>query len=132
MRTMFGRTERIPMPNEQSRSDEVGAKLALLRGLLELRGADSAVLSGADSVAWLTGGLTNRIESGNPASPLWLVVTGDAAAAVTTNVECPRLEAEAGLAALGFELHEAPWYEPDGLARVAGELAGPTEDLGDD
>jgi len=129
---MFGTTEQYLMTVEHSRSGEVEAKLALLRRLLELRGLDSAVLRGADSVAWLTGGLTNRIEPGNPASPLWLVVTADSVAAVTTNVERPRVEAEAELAELGFELHEAPWYEPDGLARVATELGGRFEDLGDD
>jgi len=113
------------MPQPSPRTDEVESKLALLRGLLERRDLDAAVLSGTDSVAWLTGGLTNRIEPGNPSSPLWLVVTGEAAAAVTTNVERPRLDAEAGLRELGLELHEAPWFEPGGLARVAGELAGP-------
>lgn len=111
---------------------EVEQKLALLRELLERRGLAAAVLRGADEVAWLTGGLTNPIEPGNPASPLWLVVTPDAVAAVTTNVERPRLEAESNLAELGFELHEAPWFEPDGLARVADELAGEPEELGDE
>jgi len=113
---MFGRAE------QSSVVPEVDSKLALLRGLLERRGLDAAVLSGTDSVAWLTGGVTNRIEPGNPASPLWIVVTRDTAAAVTTNVERPRLDAEAGL---GMELHEAPWFEPGGLARMAAELAGP-------
>jgi Xaa-Pro dipeptidase len=132
VRSTFGVTEQSSMVSLDSRSGEVETKLALLRGLLELRGLDAAVLRGVDEVAWLTGGLTNPIEPGNPASPLWLVVTANGAAAVTTNVERPRLEAEAGLAALGFELHEASWYEPDGLARVAAELAGPSDDLGDD
>jgi Xaa-Pro aminopeptidase len=113
------------MTQTSPRIDEVESKLALLRGLLERRGLDAVVLSGTDSVAWLTGGLTNRIEPGNPSSPLWLVVTAKTAAAVTTNVERPRLDAEAGLGELGVELHEAPWFEPGGLARVAGELAGP-------
>src|SRR5882762_1082742 len=107
---MFGTAEQ-PIT---SRTDEVQAKLSLVRGLLDRRRADAVVLSGADSVAWLTGGLTNRIEPGNPGSPLWLVVTADAAAAVTTNIERPRLAAEAGLDELGFELHEAPWYESGG------------------
>ena len=109
------------MSPTSSRIDEIESKLVLLRGLLERRGLDAAVLSGTDSVAWLTGGVTNRIEPGNPASPLWLVVTHDSAAAVTTNVERPRLEVEAGL---GLELHEAPWFEPGGLERTAAALAG--------
>jgi Xaa-Pro aminopeptidase len=127
---MFGTTEQSAAGG--TRDGEVESKLALVRGLLELRGLSAAVLGDVGEVAWLTGGLTNPIEPGNPASPLWLVVTADDAAAVTTNVERPRLAAEAGLVELGFELHEAPWYEPDGLARVAAELAGPTEDLGDE
>src|SRR6266571_896618 len=128
---MFGTTEQALMTVEHSRSGEVEAKLALLRGLLERRALDAAVLSGADAVAWLTGGLTNRIEPGNPGSPLWLVVTADAAAAATTNVERPRLDAEARLDELGLELHDAAWYEPDGLARAAAELAGsPPERIG--
>jgi antitoxin VapB len=111
---MFGTAEQPTM----SRTDEVQAKLARVRSLLDGR---AAVLSGADSVAWLTGGLTNRIEPGNPVSPVWLVVTPDAVAAVTTNIERPRLAAEAGL---DFELHEAPWHEPGGIARCAADLAG--------
>ena len=103
---------------------EVGAKLALVQGLLERRGLAAVVLNGPGPVAWLTGGLTNRIEPGSPASPLWLVVTGAGAAALTTNVERPRLEAESGLTALEIELHEAPWYEPGALERLAEELAG--------
>jgi Xaa-Pro aminopeptidase len=93
------------MAQTSSRIDEAESKLALLRGLLERRGLDAVVLSGTDSVAWLSGGLTNRIEPGNPASPLWLVVTRETAAAVTTNVERPRLDAEAGLRELGLELY---------------------------
>jgi antitoxin VapB len=116
---MFGTTEQIP---RISRREEVDAKLILLRALLERRGLDAAVLSGADAVAWATGGLTNPIERGATTSPLWLVVRGDGVAAVTTNVEQARLEAESGLRELGIPVHETPWYEP--LGRTALELAG--------
>jgi len=122
---MFGSSEQIM-------AAEVEAKLVLLRALIERHGLPGLVLTDAGEVAWLTGGITNRIEPGNPSSPLWLVVTPTSAAAVTTNVERPRLEAEAGLEALGFELHEAPWYEPDGLARTARELGGAASELGDE
>ncbi|MFN2629921.1 MAG: M24 family metallopeptidase [Gaiellaceae bacterium] len=114
-----------------SRADEVHAKLELVRGLLRRRELDAGVLRGVDAVAWLTGGLTNPIERGLAASPLWLVVTRERAAAVTTNVEYPRLAAEGGLAELGFELHEAAWYEPDALAAAAVKLAAvPTGRIG--
>jgi Xaa-Pro dipeptidase len=122
---MLGSTEHV----SSARAVEVETKLELLRELLERRGLRSVALGGAASVAWITGGLTNRIEPGNPGSPLWIVVGPDTAAAVTTNVERARLEAEA---VLPFELHEAPWYEPDGLARAAAELAGPLDVLDDE
>lgn len=121
---MFGMAEQHSLAPPASRADEVGAKLALVQGLLERRGLAAVVLNGPGPVAWLTGGVTNRIEPGSPASPLWLVVTEAGALALTTNVERPRLEAESGLAALGIELHEAPWYEPGALDGLAEELAG--------
>jgi Xaa-Pro dipeptidase len=123
---MFGTTE----PELADRpTPEVGRKLAAVRSLVERRQLDAVVLQRADAVAWVTGGLTNRIEAGNPASPAWVVITPDAAHVVTTNVELPRLAAEAVLD--GFELHGADWYEPDGLARVAEEVCdAPTERIG--
>ena len=114
---MLGSTEQAGT----DRAVEVETKIELLRELLERRGLRSVALSDAASVAWITGGLTNRIEPGNPGSPLWIVVGPDAAVAVTTNVERPRLEAEAELP---FELHDVPWHEPGGFERLAAELAG--------
>src|ERR1700720_4281780 len=102
---MFGTTELI---HETSRRQEVDAKLARVRALLERRGLDAVVLSGADAVAWATGGVTSPIERGVPVSPLWLVVRADSVAAVTTNVERARIDAEAGLHGLGIPLYEAP------------------------
>jgi Xaa-Pro dipeptidase len=118
---MFGTTE---LTHGTSRRQEVDAKLALLRALLERRGLDAVVLRGADAVAWATGGVTNPIERGVPESPLWLVVRADGAVAVTTNVERARVDAEAGLRGLEISLYEAPWYEPLSLERAALELAG--------
>src|SRR5204862_179976 len=50
------------------------------------------------------------------------IVTPGASNVATTNVEVPRLSAEACLD--GFELHGVDWYEPGGRARVAEQLAG--------
>jgi Xaa-Pro dipeptidase len=125
---MFGTTELI---HGTSQRQEVDAKLARVRGLLERRSLDAVVLSGADAVAWVTGGITSPIERGVSVSPLWLVVRGDSVVAVTTNVERPRIDSEAGLAGLGIPLQEAPWYEPLSLERAALELAGaPRERVG--
>src|SRR5437764_6732169 len=125
---MFGMTEQIPATAQRR---EVDAKHALLRQLLERRGLEAAVLTGADAVAWATGGITSAIERGAPTSPLWVVVRADGAAAVTTNVEQARVDAESGLRELDIVLHDAPWYEPGSLERVALELAGaPRERVG--
>jgi Xaa-Pro dipeptidase len=120
---MFGRAEQSSVAVPLSRAGEVAAKLALVRGLLERRSLPAVVLNGSGPVAWLTGGITNRIEAGSPASPLWLVVTPTSAVAVTTNVERPRLDAEAGLAELDIELHDVPWHDADAFVRLAEERA---------
>jgi hypothetical protein len=112
---MFGITE-------PTSPEEVTGKLDRLRDLLRRRRLPAVALAGTDGVAWATGGLTNRIEPGNPASAAWVVVTPDAAHLVTTNVELPRLAAEAELDA--FELHGVDWYEPDGFTRLAEQLSG--------
>jgi Xaa-Pro dipeptidase len=120
----FGMAEQPSLVAPASRSDEVASKLALVRSLIERRGLPGIVLNEPGPVAWLSGGVTNRIEPGSPASPLWLVVTPDTVAAVATNVELARLDAESGLPELGIELHAAAWHEPGGLQRVAEALAG--------
>jgi Xaa-Pro dipeptidase len=123
---MFGITE--PSPADQ-RATEVEHKLAAVRGLLADRELPALALHRTDAVAWVTGGVTNRIESGNPASAMWVVVTPSAAHAVTTNVELQRLEAEAALAC--FELHAVDWYDPDGFERLVEAVSGaPGEQIG--
>ncbi len=107
-----------------SRQDEVEAKLALIRAWLDRRGLPGVVLTRPAAVAWLSAGLTSPIDRSDPASPLWLVVTPELAAAVTTAVERPRLDAEAGLGELGFPLADVPWFEADGFVRAAEEVAG--------
>lgn len=82
------------------------------------------VLTGADAVAWLSGGVTTPIERGAFSGPLALVVGAGSFVAVTTTVELPRLEAESGLSRLGVPLHAVPWYEPEAIAQLAFELCG--------
>jgi Xaa-Pro dipeptidase len=108
----------------EARRYEVERKLALARDWLDRRRVPGVVFTRPGAVAWLSAGLTNPIDRSDPASPLWLVVTPSVTAAVTTAVERPRLEAEAGLGWLGFSLAEVPWYDADGFARAAEEAAG--------
>ncbi|MDX6560807.1 MAG: hypothetical protein QOD65_621 [Gaiellales bacterium] len=110
---------------ESSAAAEVAAKVAQVRALLADLGAPAAVLTSSGAVAWLTAGLTNRIEAGSPASAMWLVVTAGDAVALTTNVERPRIEAEHGLHERGVRLDEVEWFAGDaGLVRAACECAG--------
>ena len=62
------------MPFGRDEHSTRNAKLSLVREWLEQSGASAVVLTQAGSVAWLTGGLTNPVERGHPASPLWIVV----------------------------------------------------------
>jgi Xaa-Pro dipeptidase len=118
METVFARTEHsLAKPPA-----EVASKIGRVRDVLDARNAQAAILTQAGSVAWLTAGITNPIERGHPASPLWIVVTTDSVAGVTTNVELPRLRE--ALAAVGIPLEGVPWFEPRGLAVAAAELAG--------
>ena len=119
---------------ESSAAAEVAAKVALVRSRLAGIGAPAVVLTTSGAVAWLTAGLTNRIESGSTASAMWVVITSDDAVALTTNVERPRVAAEHGLAERGLRLEEVAWYAgDDGFARAACECAGaPAEALASD
>jgi Xaa-Pro aminopeptidase len=113
----------------ESFGSEVRHKLTACRELVARRGLAAIVLHGTDGVAWITGGLTNRIEPGNPASAAWVVVAAESAHVITTNVELPRLRAEASLD--GFELHGVDWFEADAFESLAEEIAGaPRADLG--
>ena len=119
METVFARTEHSGEPAART---EVGEKIDRLCQLLAARNARAAVLTEAGSVAWLTAGITNPIERGNPASPVWIVVTPVETIALTTNVEYPRLLER--FARIGIRLEAVAWYEPDGLPRTAAEIVG--------
>ena len=119
---------------ENSATTEVAAKLALVRSRLAGIGAPAVVLTTSGAVAWLTAGLTNRIESGSTASAMWVVITSDDAVALTTNVERPRVAAEHDLGERGLRLEEIAWYDgDDGFVRAACAGAGaPAEALASD
>jgi antitoxin VapB len=107
-----------------TRRDEVATKLARLRSWLAEQQLAGLVLLGSDAIAWLTGGLTCAIERGAPTAPLRVVLTPERCVALTTNVEQPRLAAEAELDSLGIELEAAPWYDELELRRRTLALAG--------
>ena len=106
------------------RRAEIDAKLGLVRDWLDRSDLAGVALTRSGPVAWLSAGLTNPIDRSDPTSPLWLVVTPDRAAAITTTVERPRLEAEAWLDQAGFGVEEVPWFDADAFVQAAEEAAG--------
>jgi Xaa-Pro dipeptidase len=120
----YGSVEGTPDSSDLSVRAEVDAKLELVRGWLDRRGLAAVALTRPGPVAWLSGGLTNPIDRGDPISPLWLVVTPWRAVALTTAVELPRLVAEALLDERGFSLEDVPWFDRDALVRAVEETAG--------
>jgi Xaa-Pro aminopeptidase len=100
---------------------EVAAKLDRVRGWLAGSGYGAALFTTQPGVAWVTGGLEDRVVRNEEPALVWALVTETAAFLITTNIEQPRLAAEENLAA--FELHAVPWYSAGGLAEVAESLA---------
>jgi antitoxin VapB len=106
------------------------AKLSRVREWLRESAATAVVLTQAGPVAWLTGGLTNRIERGNPASPLWVVVREEGETAITTEVEAPRLASEGDLQ---MPLVSVPWYDDRAFVATAARVASaPPAELASD
>jgi Xaa-Pro aminopeptidase len=100
---------------------EVAEKLDRVREWLAGSGYGAALFTTQPGVAWVTGGLEDRVVRNEEPALVWALVTEAAAFLIATNIEQPRLAAEADLA--GFELHAVPWYSSGGLAEVAESLA---------
>jgi Xaa-Pro aminopeptidase len=100
---------------------EVAEKLARVRGWLDDAGYGAALFTSQPSVAWVTGGLEDRVSRNEEPALVWALVTATGAFLITTNIERPRLAAEEDCTE--FELHAVPWYSPGGLAEAAEDLA---------
>jgi antitoxin VapB len=100
---------------------EVAAKLDRVRAWLASGGYGAALFTSQPGVAWVTGGLEDRVVRNEEPALVWAMVTESAAFLITTNIEQPRLAAEEDLVCL--ELHAVPWYSSGGLAEVAESLA---------
>jgi Xaa-Pro aminopeptidase len=105
-----------------ARAGEVAEKLARVRGWLDEAGYGGALFTSQPGVAWVTGGLEDRVSRNEEPALVWALVTGTGAFLITTNIERPRLAAEEDCTS--FELHAVPWYAPGGLAEAADDLAG--------
>lgn len=107
-----------------SRADEVRQKLDDVRGWLASTDHSGVVLRSQANFAWITGGGRSHVSIGGEAGVASIVVTPDAAALITTNIELARLlEEEAP--GLAFEALEYPWQEQDGSNALLARICDP-------
>lgn len=102
------------------------ARLDQIRGFLAAQELDALVLSLVSSFAWATVGHRSYVNTASSTGIGTLVITAESQYLVTNTIEAPRLEQEEGLAAAGWELRVAPWYERDDTVGqlVAGKRTG--------
>lgn len=91
--------------------DEVTQKEQQVRALLKEKGLDALLLRRVSSFAWATGGASGYVNTATDLGAASLLFTPQAKYVLTTNIEATRLEKEERLAAQGFILRAAPWYE---------------------
>lgn len=117
----FHRTEATSRSAARSR-----AAVERLRHWLSTRAPGGAVvLTRPGSVGWATGGAAPAIDRGSPFDPVWVVVTDETVALVTTDVERARVTEEYAAAMGGLDtVASAPWYDPPALVRIAEQVAG--------
>lgn len=114
-----------------ARSAEVTAKLDRVRRWMSSSGHEAVLFAAQPGVAWVTGGLEDKVARNEEPGQVWALVDADSAHLLTTNVEEPRLVAEHDVVSLGFTLQVTPWYRPGGLAELAAEIAGERRLAGD-
>jgi Xaa-Pro aminopeptidase len=111
-------------------SGELAEKLGRVRGWLDAAGFGAALFTTQPGVAWVTGGLEDRVVRNEEPGLAWALVTQSDAHLITTTIEAARLAAEFDLA--GFTLHAVAWFTPGGLGSVAERLAGNARRLATD
>ena len=107
-----------------NRVEEVAAKRAELRAALRALGLDGAVLSTQAMFSWYTAGGENRVVTASDLGAAAVLATPEADWVLTSNIEAPRLAAEALPAGAGFQVVEFPWSGDDeAIAARLAELA---------
>ena len=100
---------------------ELAEKLARVRRWLDATGFGAALFTSQPGVAWVTGGLEDRVVRNEEPGLAWALVTASGAHLITTSIEAARLLAEADLD--GLTLHAVAWHDPGGLAGAVERLA---------
>jgi Xaa-Pro aminopeptidase len=103
-------------------ADELSAKVAILRDVVERRGLGAIRLRGQDWFAWATCGGSNAILLASERGAAEVVVTAAGAWILTDTIEAPRLRAEE--VPDGLEVVEFGWTRPGEQEDFAREAAG--------
>lgn len=114
------REDRTKLEYDSSRGAHVSVALDSIRELLDQRDLDGVLLTHPSSVAWLTGGLSPRIDRSSTSDPIWAVVTPSSATLIANAVEVPRLLKEHQDELVYFSaVEEVTWYPQDSYAKAA-------------
>ena len=125
--------ESTPATLDHSRPAHVREAVSRLRGIIERRGLAGVVLTGPSAVAWATGGMNTAVDRALPIDMVWVAVSPDRQAIITTNVELPRLVDDSAPESCGFSVTAVPWHEPDAFAAASSaELGVALADVGTD
>ncbi|MFW6229297.1 MAG: M24 family metallopeptidase [Alkalispirochaeta sp.] len=93
------------------RTQETAEKLTRLRTWMDEERLSVVILRRTASVAWITAGGTDYVNTATSEGPITAVITADRAVAITNNIEAPRFRDEEYLDRTGWEIVEVPWYD---------------------
>jgi Xaa-Pro aminopeptidase len=112
------------MPDD-TRAGEVRQKIGDIRAWLAKSELSGVVLGSQANFAWITGGGRSYVSIGAEAGVASVVVTPDAAALITTNIELARLLQEEA-PGLPLETLEYPWQEQQGSVELLARFCDPS------
>jgi len=107
--TTTGERQMTTTPAE--RTKETAEKLTRLRTWMEQERLTVMILRRTPSVAWITAGATDYVNTATSEGPITAIITADRAVAVANNIEAPRFRDEEHLDRTGWEIVEVPWYD---------------------
>lgn len=118
--------------SQSLRREETNTKLTRLRVWMAENGFQTVILRRTASLAWITAGATTYVNTANGEGPVTAVITADRQYLLTNTIEGPRIVADEGLEALGWEIVTAPWYEgAPSISTVTGIPQGNTTTASD-
>ncbi|MDX2162272.1 MAG: M24 family metallopeptidase [bacterium] len=96
-----------------NRLQEIEAKHALVRAILDKHNADALYMLKTRNIAWFTAGMDASIPVDTEFGMYGLLITREKRVIVTPNIEAPRIRDEDQAELFGFELKAHDWYGPD-------------------